>query len=115
MVRLSRWVIVAILAFTLPAPAGALAAASPSGRRVAAIAPVDRAATDTLLNAEYELAKATQATIRTIGAVEARAAEELSHECKGVLDGVPDGSVIEEEGPSASEPRLSGRAPITAG
>jgi len=110
-VRLSRWGIVGILAFTLPAPAGAMAAAGPSGlARVAAIAPGDRAATHTLLKAEYELAKATLASALAVDAAEARAAEALGHECKGVLEGAPDESVIEEEGPSASKPKPSGRA-----
>jgi hypothetical protein len=108
---LSRWVIAGILAFTLSAPAGAMAAAGPSGlARVAAITPGDRAATHTLLKAEYELAKATMASTLVVEAAEARAAEALGHECKGVLEGAPDESVSEEEGPFASGPRLSGRA-----
>lgn len=110
-VRLSRWVTVGILAFTLPAPAGALAAAGPSGRAsVVATAPGDRAATQTLLKAEYELVKATLASTLAVEAAEARAAEALGHECKDVLEGAPDESVTEEEGPLASGPSLSGRA-----
>ncbi len=105
----SRWVVVGILAFALTTPAGALAAASePVG--VVATAPGDRAATRTLLKAEYELAKATLTHAVAARAAVARAAEGLGHECKGVLDGAPDESVIEEEeGPLASRPRLSGR------
>jgi hypothetical protein len=106
-ILLSRWVIVGILAVTLLAPAGALAAAGPSVR---AIAPGDRTATRTLLKAEYELAKATLARALAVDAAAARAAEALGHGCKGVLDGAPDESAIEEEGPFASGPRLSGRA-----
>jgi hypothetical protein len=88
-----------------------LAAASPGGRAsVAATTPGDRAATHTLLKAKYELAKTTLAGTPAIEASEARAAEALGHECKGVLAGAPDESVLEEEGPFASGPRLSGRA-----
>lgn len=109
-VRLSRWVIVGILASALSAPAGALAGGLSERAGVAATAPGDRAATHTLLRAEYELVKATLASTLAIEAAEARAAEALGQECKGVLEGVPDESVIEEEGPLASGPRLSGRA-----
>lgn len=110
-VRPSRWVVVGILAFALPAPTGAFAAAGPSGRaNGAATAPGDRAATRTLLNAEYELVKATLARNVAVESAVARAAEAVGHECKGVLDGAPDESAIEEEGPLASEPRLSGHA-----
>jgi hypothetical protein len=109
--ELRRWVVVGILAFTLAVPTGASAAAGPSGRAsVAAAAPGDRAATHTLLQAEYELVKATLARAVATEAAVARAAKALGHECGGVLRGVPDESVIEEEGPSASTPRLSGRA-----
>jgi hypothetical protein len=108
---LSRWGIVGILAFALHAPTGALAAASSSVRaNVTAIVPGDRAATRTLLKAEYDLTKATLASALAVDAAEARAAEALGHECKGVLEGAPDESVIEEEGPSASKPKPSGRA-----
>ena len=75
-IRLSRWVVVGVLAFALPAPTGAFAAAGPSGRaNVAATAPGDRAATHTLLNAEYELVKATLARAVAAEAAAARAAE----------------------------------------
>jgi hypothetical protein len=107
----SRWIVVGILAFAVAAPAGALAAAGPSEPAgVAAAALADRAATQTLLEAEYELAKANLARVQAAEASAARAAEVLGHECKGVLRGAPDESVLEEEGPLASEPRLSGRA-----
>jgi hypothetical protein len=110
-VRLSRCVIVGILASTLPAPAVAVAAAAQRGRMsTAATTPDDRAATHTLLKAKYELTRTTLASTLAIEAAEARAAKALGHECKGVLEGVPDESVIEEEGPLASAPRLSGRA-----
>lgn len=110
-VRLSRWVVVGILAFAFLAPTGAFAAAGPSGRaNVATTAPGDRAATRMLLNAEYELVKATLARNVAVEYAVARAAEALGHKCKGVLDGAPDESLIEEEGPLAPEPRLSGHA-----
>lgn len=100
-----------MLAFALPAPTGALAAAGPSERMsVAATASGDRAATHALLKAEYELAKARLARTSAVEVAVGRAAEALGHECKGVLEGAPDESVIEEEGPFASKPRLSGRA-----
>jgi hypothetical protein len=109
-VRLSRWVILGILAFTLPIPAGALATAGPSEQAsVAATVAGDRAATHTLLKAEYELAKATLSSTQAVEAAEIHAAKALGHECKGVLEGAPDESLIEEEGPLASRPRLSGR------
>jgi hypothetical protein len=109
--RLSRWVIFGILAFTLPAPAGALAITGPSGQAsVAAITPGDQAATHTLLMAEYVFARTTLAHTLAIQAAETRAAKALGHECAGVLRGGPDESVIEEEGPLAPEPKLSGRA-----
>jgi hypothetical protein len=111
LVGLSRWVILGILALTLPAPAGALATADLGERAsVAASAPGDRAATHIFLKAEYQLTKATLARMQAIEAAEARGAKAIGHECKGVLAGTPDESVIEEEGPSASVPRLSGRA-----
>lgn len=78
--------------------------------RGASQAPGDRVATHALLKAEYELAKAILARTQAAEAAMARAAKALGHECRDVLRGVPVESVIEEEGPSASEPRLSGRA-----
>ena len=55
-VRLSRWVVVGILAFAFLAPTGAFAAARPSGRaNVATTAPGDRAATHALLKANTSL------------------------------------------------------------
>jgi hypothetical protein len=111
LVRPSRWVVVGILAFVLPAPAEALAAVGPSGRAsIAATSPGDRAATHMFLEAEYELVKAALASTLAVEATEARAAEALGDECKDVLEGAPDESVIEEEGPSASAPTLSGHA-----
>jgi len=77
--------------------------------RVAAIAPSDRAATHTLLKAEYELAKTELASTAGTEAAEVRAADGLGQECKGVLAGVPDPSVVEEEGPLSSAPKFSGR------
>lgn len=99
-----------MLAVALHAATGALAANGQIGRaRAAATAPGDRAATHTLVKAEYELTKATLARAPAAEVAVARAAEALGHECKGVLDGAPDESVIEEEGPFASRPKLSGR------
>ena len=111
LVRPSRWVVAGILAFALPVSAGAWAEARPSGRAsIAATSPGNRAATHMLLEAEYELVKATLAGTLVVEAAEAGAAEALGQECKGVLEGAPDESVMEEEGPHASGPRLSGRA-----
>jgi hypothetical protein len=81
-----RWVVVGILAFTLAAPAGALAAAGPRARAsVATISPADRAATHMFLEAEYKLVKAALASTLVVEAAEAGAAETLDQECKGVL------------------------------
>jgi len=102
--------VVGILAFALTTPAGALAAAPSEPVGVVATAPGDGAATRMLLMAEYELAKATLAHAVAARSAVARAAEALGQECKDVLDGAPDESVIEEEeGPFASRPTLSGR------
>ena len=109
-VRLSRWIIVAILAFVLLAPDGASAAAELTDQASVTTASSDRSATQAFLKARYELAKATLASTLAIEAVGARAAEAIGHECMGALVGAPDESVIEEEGPLASEPALSGRA-----
>lgn len=109
--RLRPWVVIGMLAVALPAPAGALGATSASERAsVAAAAPGDQVATRALLTAEYELVKAVLSRASAMEAAEARTAEALGRECKGVLRGVPDKSAIEEEGPRASPPRLSGRA-----
>ncbi|HSZ13248.1 MAG TPA: hypothetical protein VK790_04355 [Solirubrobacteraceae bacterium] len=72
--------------------------------------PGDRVATRMLLASEYELAKADLASTPAIETAEARAAGTVGHECQGVLEGAPDESVIEEEGPLVPEPKLSGRA-----
>jgi hypothetical protein len=109
-VELCGWIIVGMLAVVLLWPAGAFAADGASGRAgVGAIAPGDRDATHKLLEAEYELVKATLASAPAVEAAEARASAALGHECKGVLAGAPDESALEEEGPPASWPTLSGR------
>lgn len=112
LVRPSCLVVIGILAFAaLPASAGALAAFGSRERAsVAASTPGDRSATHTLLSAEEVLAKAILARTVAIEAAVVRGAKALGHECKGVLRGAPDESVLEEEGPSASTPTLSGRA-----
>jgi hypothetical protein len=108
---MSGLVVAVTLVFLLHAPADAFAAAGPGGRADAALPTLgDQAATRTLLEADYQLAKATRARILAVQAADGRAAEALGRECEGVLHGVPDESVIEEEGPSASRPKLSGRA-----
>ncbi len=102
---------VGMLVFALAVPTGTLAAAGPSDRAsVATTVPGDLAATHTLVMAEYELAKASLALAPAGEVALARAAEALGHECKGVLEGAPNESAIEEEGPFASGPTLSGRA-----
>jgi hypothetical protein len=94
--RLSRWAVVGMLAFALSAAIEASAAAAPSERAsVAAIAPGDQAATHALLKAEYELPKAFLVRSVALEAPEARAAEALGRECKGVRRGAPGESVIE--------------------
>lgn len=106
-----RWLVLAIFAFVLVAPAGALAVASGSQRvTVATTTPRDRAATHMLLKAEYELAKATLARVQATEDAVAGAAEALGDECKGVLRGAPNHSVIEEEVPPRSTSKLSGHA-----
>jgi hypothetical protein len=108
--RSRRWVVAGLLALVLAVPAGASAAAGPSERATAAVPTVsgDQAATRALLDAEYELLKATLAGSRSTDAAVARAAKVLGDECRGALRGVPDESVIEEE-PPRSRPRFSGR------
>lgn len=108
LLRPSRRVILAVLAFGLVAPSNTLAAADST--TIATTASGDRAATRALLEADYRLTKATLTRFQPARAAEARAAEALGRECKGVLHGAPDESVIEEEGPSVQQPRLSGRA-----
>jgi hypothetical protein len=98
------------LAIAASPPTGALAATGPHERPgVLASAPGDRSATQTLLDAEYKLERAIVAHSAAVEAAFDRAAGALGEECKGVLDGVPDQEVIEEEGPSTPGPKLSGR------
>lgn len=108
---LGRCVVTGMLAVTLPAPAGALAAARASGRaNVAATpSPSDRAATQALVIADYDLEKAIVSRATAWEAASARAAGALGEECTDVLRGVPDEEVEDEEGPLASRPKLSGR------
>lgn len=94
-----------MFAFALAAPPGGLAAA-----RAAGAAASDQAATSTLLKAEYELVKATLARVGALEAAGAQAAKTLGDECRGVLAGAPEESVLAEEGPRTSQPKLSGRA-----
>ena len=107
----SRWVVVGMLSIALVAPTGALAAGSPSGHAnvTATSSPSDRAATQALLNADYDLEKAIVSRATAVVAASARAAGALGEECKGVLRGVPDQEAIDEEGPLAPTPKLSGR------
>lgn len=106
--RSHRWVVAGLLAFVLAMPAGASGAAGPVERATAAVPTVsgDQAATRALLDAEYELLKATLARSRSTDAAVAHAAKVLGDECRGALRGVPDESVIEEE-PPRSRPRFS--------
>lgn len=104
-------VMTAIVACGVPVAASteASAASRPrDGARVAARG--DRAATSKLLEAEYKLAKVTLARRGAVQAAMGQAADALGRECKGVLAGVPEESVIEEEGPDVPRPLLSGRA-----
>jgi hypothetical protein len=103
--RRIRWLTLLILAFTLAASSQALAAA-----RIAQAVTSDQAATSKLLKAEYELVKATLARVDALETAGARAAKALGHECRNVLAGVPEESTLEEEGPRAAQPKLSGRA-----
>jgi hypothetical protein len=104
-------VTVGLFAFALLASVSPSAAAGSSERTsVAASALGDRAATDRLLKADEALAKAVLARARATDAAAGRAEEAFGHECKGVLRGAPDESALEEEGPFASQPKLSGRA-----
>jgi hypothetical protein len=105
-VHASHWIVVGIFALVLAASATTSAQAG-----VAAVtAAGDRTATHKLLKADYELVKANLARDGAAEAAVDQAAKALGHECKGALRGVPDGSMIEEEdGPSESPPRLSGR------
>ena len=96
-----------VIACAFAAPAGALAAADTT--TVVATASGDQAATHALLQADYRLAKATLAHALATEDAVARTAQVLGRECKGVLRGAPDESVLEEEGPSAPRPRPSGR------
>jgi hypothetical protein len=109
--RRSGWAALAVLTAVLYGSSGALAAIGP-GERSGGVAAVsgDGAATRVLLAADYRLAKEILARVVPFGAAQARAARALGRECKGVLRGGPDGAVIEEEGPLASSPTLSGRA-----
>jgi hypothetical protein len=107
--RASRWLTLGMVVFAFLVPGTAFASVSAS-EGVAGTVPDDPAATHTLLEAEYEFEKAISARVRGVDAAAASAAEALGRECKGVLHGAPDESVIEEEGPSASWPTLSGRA-----
>lgn len=103
------WAVTVIVWFGLLAAASVPASASSTVRAAAAPAD-DRAATQALIEAEYRLAKATLVRAGSTEAALARAAKTLGKECKGVLRGGPDESVLEEDGPPASRPRLSGRA-----
>lgn len=103
------WTAIAILASVLLVATSTSTALS-STAPIAVAAPNDRAATQALLEADYRLAKAILVHFGATEAALARAAKTLGDECKGVLRGGPDESVLEEEGPSASRPRLSGRA-----
>jgi hypothetical protein len=69
----------------------------------------DRAATYLLVRADYGLDKALLVHVHVSQAAEVEAAKALGQECKGVLAGAPEESVLEEEGPSAPRPALSGR------
>jgi hypothetical protein len=102
------WTAIAILASVLQVATSASAALG-STARIAVAAPNDRAATQALLEADYRLAKSILVHFDATEAALARAAKTLGDECQGVLRGGPDESVL-EEGPSASRPRLSGRA-----
>lgn len=111
--RLFRYVPVMTAIVTCGAPVAASTEASVApGQRDGArvVTREDLAATSKLLDAEYKLAKVTLARRGAVQAAVGRAAEALGRECKGVLAGVPDESVIEEEGPDAARPLLSGRA-----
>lgn len=105
------WVVGVITWFALLAASSLPAIANSNLRATVAIAtPGDRAATQALIEAEYRLAKAILLRASATETALARAAKALGKECKGALRGGPDESVLEEEGPSAPRPRLSGRA-----
>lgn len=94
-----------ILACMLAAPPDAPAAA-----RAVRTVTGDQAATGALLEAEYELVKATLARAGALESAGAEAAKALGDECKGVLAGAPEEPVLEEEDPRTAQPKLSGRA-----
>jgi hypothetical protein len=104
--------VVGTLAFAvLGAPASASTVGPKERASVTTAAPDgDRAATHAFLKADEELAKGILARTSTVEAAVTQAANTLGHECRGVLRGAPDESVLEEEGPSAPRPKLSGRA-----
>lgn len=104
----SRWLVIAMFVFASPAGARASASESQPGTSTATT-PSDKSATQRLLEAEYQLAKAELARDRATEAAAASADEALGRQCRGALRGVPNRAALEEEGPLQPKPRLSGR------
>jgi hypothetical protein len=88
--------------------AGSASAGAGVGARATVGSSANRAATYELVRDDYKLDEALLAHISALQAAEAVAAEGLGRECRGVLKGAPDELVLEEEGPSAPHPDLSG-------